>query len=999
MGTNGSRPRNPVVPHKLHTIEYSRIHHKPIEGPASFLPDCLKSHCWRCVDVFCFTNSSVCSLPACLLSEDYVLTEKVLGSGFSGPVRMAACRATGKKYAVKPFNKKGATKERLDLLRNEAEIYLRLDHPHIAKLIDIFEDSAHVWIVMEHCSGRELYQRLDEKKVYKEADAAHVTFQMLEAVQYLHSHDVVHRDLKLENWLYEDEREDARLKLIDFGFSKIWNPFTSQRMHATCGSLAYVSPDTLTGSYTNACDMWSLGVIVYMLLVGYPPFYGSEAQILSRISRAHYSMSGSRWRKVSEKAKDFVRLCLEKDPNKRLTATQALIHPWIMERVHLPEVPIDTAVLGSLRSYCTSTHLRRAALTMMAFSLTTKEIAELADLFLAFDHDRSGRISLTDFVSVMKEHFDISTEEIEKIFLSLSERHSSASAHGESPQGQRRRLRKIFGSGTSLVTSGEGDDRERGGDGRVRSPAISPSPSAPSPRVHDMWGRRDHNHHGQQHAGGAMSASACGGGHQNHLNPHNQNQWGGGGAGAGRDSGGSAGLSPYTGGGGPSGQGRMHSNESAGSSGGPSEPFTPWPVREEQELEICYSDFVAAMLQTRVKLHEGLVREAFRRFDIDHSGYISTENLRHVLGPVFEGEDMDELIREVDTNGDGRIDYQEFLAAVLRPDPTMDAPPLTQPSDFSSSSSLPNGRGGMRHVGTATTLANSLRGSGSLGRLAEEPEKELMAAEGHLESRQHQQENGSKEPVPVPVHPRPIAPSGPSPNQHVDPGMRVELVSPHGQGKTLVEAPPCGDRSKAAESGGAPVLVPMAEAAAASSVAAPDPHSQRHGGTEAPKGSESLTRKGWEAQRPPMVKLSVTTNRDRKVLSVESNPDLSPSAGPVGATGAVPCKKFSARKWKGLAGVVDDEIDKQARHGTMIERHLSNPNVVRKLSLPPGAMQRKTNPGGGSTQQAASRAAAGVGGGMGGNVPVSEASGVSTGLPGDRVKPQVPVGDQAPVPL
>jgi calcium-dependent protein kinase len=219
-------------------------------------------------------------------------SDKILGSGYSGPVRIGKNRRNGKLYAIKSFNKNSLQGKRVEFLKNEIEIYLMLDHPNIARLRDVYEDSSFVYIVMELCSGKELYYRLVQRKVFTERDAADTTYQMLLAVQYLHANKVVHRDLKLENFLYENESAEAKLKLIDFGFSKIWVDPTS-RMHQMCGSVAYVAPEVLNGSYTDKCDLWSLGVIVFMLLSGQPPFFGNEDRMLAKIEKGQYYVSNS----------------------------------------------------------------------------------------------------------------------------------------------------------------------------------------------------------------------------------------------------------------------------------------------------------------------------------------------------------------------------------------------------------------------------------------------------------------------------------------------------------------------------------------------------------------------------------------------------------------------------------------------------------------------------------------------------------------------------------
>merc|ERR1719181_1759331 len=181
---------------------------------------------------------------------------------------------------------------------------------------------------MECLDGGELYGRLAQMKVFPESLAAETTRQMLRAIGYLHSHNVVHRDLKLENFLYQSD-EKSQLKLIDFGFAKVWDPSTL--MMSSCGSIAYVSPDVLTGKgYTDKCDLWSLGVIVWMLLAGYPPFHGDERTMMTKIKSGQADWSHkSRWKPVSEEAVDFVQKLLKKDPDQRPDAQEALKHAWL----------------------------------------------------------------------------------------------------------------------------------------------------------------------------------------------------------------------------------------------------------------------------------------------------------------------------------------------------------------------------------------------------------------------------------------------------------------------------------------------------------------------------------------------------------------------------------------------------------------------------------------------------------------------------------------------
>lgn len=443
------------------------------------------------------------------ISEDYEIDlSKVLGVGYSGPVTVAQHKRTGRKCAVKTFHKRAMDKKRFGYLQAEVNIYIKLDHPHIARLLDVYEDEHTVSLVMEMCTGKELYHRLAKRKIFRESDAAETTHQMLLAISYLHSHQVVHRDLKLENWLYESEAQDAHLKLIDFGFSKLWERNT--RMHQSCGSITYVAPEVLKKDYTNACDIWSLGVIVFMLLAGHPPFHDPDQDILvDLILRGNCYFHEKQWRNVTETAKDFVKSLLRVQPDRRPNAETALAHPWIsrQRRPSIAEIqanePLSPSILEGMRQHAMSSHLKRAVLLMVAYSLSSEDIAGLNATFLALDKNKHGTVTLSEFRRALESFNDIPNVEVERLFDSL-----------------------------------------------------------------------DHAHSG----------------------------------------------------------------------------------------EITYTDFVAAMLQTRVRLHEDLIHEAFSRLDQSNSERITAEDLRKVLGEeAFAEEDLGKLLAECDPSGSGSLSYEDFL--------------------------------------------------------------------------------------------------------------------------------------------------------------------------------------------------------------------------------------------------------------------------------------------------------------------------------------------------
>lgn len=268
-----------------------------------------------------------------VMFSKYELTSEIVGTGVNGAVRVAVERGSGRRYAVKTLSLENISAKKAAMLQNEVDIYLKLDHPNIAKLVEVFEDKSKIALIMELCTGRELYERLAQRKRYSETSAARVAEQMLQAVNYCHLHRICHRDLKLENWVYAHEGEHAPLKLIDFGFSRIFNPVIP--MTAMHGTVYYVSPEVMDGCYREKCDIWSLGVICFMLLAGSPPFNGKhDYEILIKIRNADYTFDAS-WTHISDAAKNFVASLLQRDPNIRPSAAVALKHPWILKHTRL----------------------------------------------------------------------------------------------------------------------------------------------------------------------------------------------------------------------------------------------------------------------------------------------------------------------------------------------------------------------------------------------------------------------------------------------------------------------------------------------------------------------------------------------------------------------------------------------------------------------------------------------------------------------------------------
>mmetsp|Transcript_42874 Transcript_42874/g.91959 ORF Transcript_42874/g.91959 Transcript_42874/m.91959 type:complete len:597 (+) Transcript_42874:300-2090(+) len=411
--------------------------------------------------------------PSKRLSDDYIVEKHVLGQGLCGDVVLAIGRADGRRYALKTVSKQNVSKTKLAQLNSEVEIYLLLDHPNIACLHDVYESDTTIQLLTECCDGGELYFRLQKRGVYAEADAAEATRHMLRAVGYLHAHNVVHRDLKLENFLYEsveDERnKDVALKLIDFGFAKLWDRQTP--MTASCGSIAYVSPDVLLGrGYDHKCDLWSVGVIVWMLLVGYPPFHGDEKKMMSKIKGGQPDWSHrSRWRGIPAAAVEFVQNLLEPDAARRPDAQEALRHRWLCSESPRKPTLLGREALRSLKDYAAAPKVKRAALQLLARELSPEETSELRELFLSLDRSNTGTISMGELKDAIRS-LPPKSPSRRRLSLELPAAAISKSAgdgeHGSKPVSPHRR---------------EGHDGGGSGSGSPAILMMAPPPSDLSP--------------------------------------------------------------------------------------------------------------------------------------------------------------------------------------------------------------------------------------------------------------------------------------------------------------------------------------------------------------------------------------------------------------------------------------------------------------------------------------------------------------------------------------
>jgi len=218
-----------------------------------------------------------------------------------------------------------------------------------------------------------------------------------------------------------DTKGGNHLKLIDFGFSKFHD--SNHRLHTSCGTLAYMAPEVLTRSYTSQCDLWSLGVITYILLSGHMPFHGSDEAIQGTILTGNYVMKPAHWKGVSQSARNFTRALLTLDPHARLDAKSALDHEWITKSVPKAKPSLDSSMIDALLLWRNAPKFHRACMLMMAWLLTNEQQALVRDNFLALDTDHDGAISFKELRDVMVSQFYIPEEEVHQIFELLDTTH------------------------------------------------------------------------------------------------------------------------------------------------------------------------------------------------------------------------------------------------------------------------------------------------------------------------------------------------------------------------------------------------------------------------------------------------------------------------------------------------------------------------------------------------------------------------------------------------
>ena len=319
---------------------------------------------------------------------------KQLGKGGYGKVYQVKNKRTGEIRACKHLSKLSI--KNLEKFEREINILKKSDHPNIIKLYEVFESNRSLYLIMEECKGGEVFDKIIEhiqsKKMYTEKDAANIFIQMMSAVDYCHNNGICHRDLKPENLLYLKEGSEIEnpIKVIDFGLSQIISQ--SKKLKTKVGTAYYVAPEILQGSYTEKCDIWSAGVILYILLSGSPPFNGpNDNAIYSKIAKMEFEYPEKKWANISNEAKDLINHMIAPE-DIRYDSKRVLAHPWLKNVKTFDLVNLNFEA-KFLQDYAQSNFIKKIALVIIASRLEENEINNLKKIFSAFDKEKNGQIS------------------------------------------------------------------------------------------------------------------------------------------------------------------------------------------------------------------------------------------------------------------------------------------------------------------------------------------------------------------------------------------------------------------------------------------------------------------------------------------------------------------------------------------------------------------------------------------------------------------------------
>jgi len=351
----------------------------------------------------------------------YYVPLETIGEGAYGKVFKVRHRVTGKTYAIKMLKKKDIK------ILNEIKILRKLDHPNIMKVYEYFSSEYCWYFVEEYVAGGDLYEQICKLQYYNEVTASNIMKQIFSFVSYLHQMNIVHRDIKPKNMMVSNKKDEIEIKLVDFGTATFFSrkkPLTDR-----VGTPIYMAPEVLKGNYFNECDLWSCGVILYILLGGNPPFDGKNSQeIYSKIEKCDVKLKGNEWNNVSDEAKDLIIKLLEKNVSKRITAQEALKHPFITNNTIKKNQTFNKLSLKNcLQTFASKQKLHQASVAFIVHQMSNnKMIQKLTEIFKQLDESGEGLLSKDELKKGYKKFFNdkITDSEFDQIMKTIDQDNS-----------------------------------------------------------------------------------------------------------------------------------------------------------------------------------------------------------------------------------------------------------------------------------------------------------------------------------------------------------------------------------------------------------------------------------------------------------------------------------------------------------------------------------------------------------------------------------------------
>ncbi|XP_060894316.1 calcium/calmodulin-dependent protein kinase (CaM kinase) II beta 1 isoform X29 [Labrus mixtus] len=411
-------------------------------------------------------------------TDEYQLYEE-LGKGAFSVVRRCVKLCTGQEYAAKIINTKKLSARDHQKLEREARICRLLKHPNIVRLHDSISEEGFHYLLFDLVTGGELFEDIVAREYYSEADASHCIHQILESVHHIHQHDIVHRDLKPENLLLASKCKNAAVKLADFGLA-IEVQGDQQAWFGFAGTPGYLSPEVLRKeAYGKPVDIWACGVILYILLVGYPPFWDEDQhKLYQQIKAGAYDFPSPEWDTVTPEAKNLINQMLTINPAKRITAQEALKHPWVCQRSTVASMMHRQETVECLKKFNARRKLKGAILTTMLVSRNFSAAKTLLN-------KKADVKESSDSSNTTVEDEDVKGKSLDSSSLKAQ---SSTSSQPDSSQGSSAAVHSAtkFADLLGSVRRGSGPTSDCEGRSSTPPPAVLSAPSPPHTPVVPM---------------------------------------------------------------------------------------------------------------------------------------------------------------------------------------------------------------------------------------------------------------------------------------------------------------------------------------------------------------------------------------------------------------------------------------------------------------------------------------------------------------------------------